>query len=371
MQDLFQAIDGMPASDQHWLFPVLLVLTFFLHTLFMNLTLGGTLLAAIAQLLSDGRPGDYRGHFARRLMAINTYGIGMTIATGIAPLMFVRALYSESFADGSLLIAWAWIFMLVLLVIGYYAAYLFKVQSSSAGGEGGTGWLLVAALMFLFIAMVHVAIHLSHSQPTTWQSFMENPWVILKNPLYLPRLAHFVLAAVAFSGLVAAWWATREIRVRRSVKLNRSIARFAWRSALWATLVLIVDGFILMGLLPRSVIAGLVRGGAVTQLPLTGAILLGLGLLVILARDPDPTERGGLVTAATLGSLVTIAVMSITRQQVRELQLQPLLSRSEIGSTLQSGGLLLFGLLLLAALATVSFTLHQALSHRTRGPGAV
>ncbi len=44
--DLVPAVDAAGLPGPVWLFQALLVFTFFLHLLFMNLTLGGTLLAA-------------------------------------------------------------------------------------------------------------------------------------------------------------------------------------------------------------------------------------------------------------------------------------------------------------------------------------
>ena len=47
--------DAFPIPGPAWLFHILLVFTFFLHMLFMNLTLGGTILAALGQLFSKGK----------------------------------------------------------------------------------------------------------------------------------------------------------------------------------------------------------------------------------------------------------------------------------------------------------------------------
>ena len=48
--ELVGAVDPFPIPGPEWLFHVLLVFTFFLHALFMNLTLGGTMIAAFAQV---------------------------------------------------------------------------------------------------------------------------------------------------------------------------------------------------------------------------------------------------------------------------------------------------------------------------------
>ena len=107
--DLIPALDPLPLPAPAWLFHVLLVFTFFLHALFMNLTLGGTILAAVGQLLGGGRADDHRGVLADRLMGINTYAISLAITTGVAPLLFVQLLYQQYFYTATILIGWIWL----------------------------------------------------------------------------------------------------------------------------------------------------------------------------------------------------------------------------------------------------------------------
>jgi len=66
--ELIPSVDPMPLPAPAWLFHVLLVFTFFLHALFMNLTLGGTILAAVGRLKAGRDVDDYRGVLADRLV---------------------------------------------------------------------------------------------------------------------------------------------------------------------------------------------------------------------------------------------------------------------------------------------------------------
>ena len=112
---LVPAVDPTPIPGPTWLFHFLLVFTFILHAVFMNLALGGTLLAAVGQILSGGRAGDPRTALAQRLMGVNAYGISFAITTGIAPLLFVQVLYQQYFYTATILIAWVWLLFLGLL----------------------------------------------------------------------------------------------------------------------------------------------------------------------------------------------------------------------------------------------------------------
>jgi len=366
-QELIPAVDATAIPGPAWLFHVLLVFTFVLHALFMNLALGGTLLAMIAQLTSGGRREDYRSVLAHRLMGVNSYGISLAITTGIAPLLFVQLLYQQYFYTATILIGWIWFLVVVMLIVGYYAAYAYKFRTASAGGSSGAGWLFIAAVLFLLIAMVHVAVNLIHAQPEKWEAIAGNPWSILGDPTYFPRLLHFVLAALGFSGLVATWWAVRQASAGRDVARNTAIARFAWKWVLWTTVLQVVDGFLLLFVLPRPVLLGLMRGGFATLAPLTLSIVLAIGLLMMLARVTNPVEKAGTVNGTLAGMLMTIAIMAITRHQVRELYLEPVSSQFQLESAPQWGNFVLFALLLVAGLATVGYMVRRVLGSPATG----
>ena len=368
--ELIPSVDPMPLPAPAWLFHVLLVFTFFLHALFMNLTLGGTILAAVGRLRAGTEPGDYRGVLADRLVGINTYGISLTITTGIAPLLFMQLIYQQYFYTATILIGWVWLAFLVLLMVGYYAVYVYKFKGAPRRGHGGGGWLAAAAAMFLLISMVHVAVNLIHSQPDKWAALADSPWAILADRAYWPRLLHFVLAGIGMSGLVVAWWAVRRAKAGADVELNTRIARFGWRWALWTTLAQVIDGFVLLFVLPREVLVGLMRGGGLTLVPLGIGIALGIGLLMMLSRVSDPVERPGLVGGTLAAMLLTIAIMSVTRHQVRALYLEPVASNFELASAPQWGNFALFAVLLVAGLAVVAYMARSVLRNRAEGTEA-
>jgi hypothetical protein len=55
---------------------------------------------------------------------------------------------------------------------------------------------------------------------------------------------------------------------------NTKIARWAWRWALWTTVLVVVDGFLLLMVLPQPVLKGMMTGGLAIMGPLTLAILV-------------------------------------------------------------------------------------------------
>lgn len=369
--DLVPALDAAGLPGPTWLFHGLLVLTFFLHLLFMNLTLGGTLIAWFAHLKAGDRPDDPAGVLAGRMVAVNGYAISLAITTGVAPLLFIQTLYQPLFYSGTILLGWIWFALLVLLTAAYYAVYLYKFRGRPARGAGGGIWLGFAAVAFLVIAAIHVAVHLTHVQPERWPTVAESPFAILGDPTFVPRLLHFVLAGVAFSGLVIAWWAGRRAaRGGDGAATERAIAATGWRWALWSTVAQVADGFVLLLVLPRDVLVGLMRGGVASLAPLTLAILLGIALLVLLARTTEPADRRGLVAGALGVVTVAIVLMAITRHQIRVLYLEPTTASWTWEVAPQWGNFALFAVLLIAALGTIAYMVRKVLRSPASGDGA-
>jgi len=360
--DLIPALDAAGLPGPPWLFHFLLVFTFFLHLIFMNLTLGGTLMAFVANLRGGNRPADPNAVLAKRLMGVNTYAISLAITTGVAPLLFVQVLYQQYFYSGTILLGWIWFAMLVLLMIGYYAAYLHKRFRGP--------WLGISALTFFGIAMTHVAVHLIHVQPAKWAQFDTSALSVLGDPTYWPRLLHFVLAAITFAALVAAWWAVRRARAGDDAELNTKIAASAWGWALWATVLQIVDGFVLTAVLPKEVLLGVMRGGVATLGPLTLGIILAIGLLVMLAKTSNPVDNPGLVSGTLAALTLTVAIMAITRHQVRVLYLEPATSQFQAAIVPQWGNFILFAVLLVIGLATVFWMVRRVLTSPAEGDEA-
>lgn len=367
---LIPAVDSAGLPGPAWLFHVLLVFTFFLHLLFMNLALGGTLLAAVAHTLVRGHQDDARGALARRLVTVNGYGISLAITTGIAPLLFIQVLYHQFFYSGTILIGGAWFGLLILLMVGYYAAYLYKFKGAPRTGSGGGIWIWGAAVLFLLIAAIHTAVHLVHVQPDLWSSFAESGWRVLADPTYIPRLLHFVLAGVGFSALVMAWWAVREAGRGVGVEINTEIAAFAWKWVLWTTAAQMVGGVWLLAALPKPVLLGVMQGGAAVHLPLGLGVFFAIGLLIMVARVRNPIESAGTVGGTLWTMILVIALMSVTRHQVRLIYLRPTEHLQDFSEAAQWLNFSLFVVVLVACLGAVAYMVRRVLSSPAEGEEA-
>jgi hypothetical protein len=361
---LAPAVGTAPIPGPTWLFHTLLVFTFFLHALFMNLTLGGTVMAALLQLRSRGRSADVRTVLATRLMSLNTWAVFFAVTTGVAPLLFIQVLYRRYVPSGDLVYAWGWLAMLALLGAGYGAAWLYQRRGAPARGFGGTAWLVGSAVLFLFLAMVHVAESLIHLRPHQWTGLARSPWEILADPTYLPRLVHILLGAIAFSALVVTWLAVRQVRQGRLVALNERVARQGWVWAMWSICLLVLDGVVLLTVLPGPVLDGLMGAGPAALLPLGLALILGIGPLALLARAENPAATPGLVAGSLAALVAAIAAMAVVRHEVRILYLRPAGLGAAPMQAVAWGDFALFAAVLTAILIAAFLTVRRALGQR-------
>lgn len=359
--ELIPALDPVPVPGPIWLIHVLWVVTFVIHLLFVNMVLGGSLLAAVA-----GSRQPHRRDASRLLVDINGWAISFAITFGIAPLLFIQVILGRFFYSATILIAPAWLGMLGFLLVGYYLNYVAKFRLKA----GRTPAVLpLVAVCFLAIAVIQVTANLVHQQPEQWGAVADRAWVAMADPTFVPRLLHFVLAAVAMAGIVVAW-----VAVRRAAKgavdagTARPMAAFGVKAALITTLLQLVVGFWLLFALPEEVLKGFLRGGAATHLPLGIGILAGIVLLVMLAQIHDPLAQAVKIRRSLELLVGAVIVMVLTRHQLRSIYLEPARSGEELAVTSQWDVLGLFLLLFVVGMAVTIWAMVRAATDRP-GPG--
>ncbi|KDA54623.1 hypothetical protein EG19_10710 [Thermoanaerobaculum aquaticum] len=309
--NLIPALDPAPIPGPVWLFHLLWVVTFLLHMLFVNVVLGGSILAALA--------GNGRRELQSFFVNANSWAISFAITFGIAPLLFVQVLYGRFFYTATILVAGAWLGMLGFLMVGYYLNYVakFRLQKGQSAGLA----VPLSALCFLIIAATQVMVNLLHLQPSRWEGVWTQAKSALADPTFVPRFLHFLLAALAMAGALAAYVAVRRSKTQGQTAELAEMARFGVKAALYTTVVQLLVGFWLLLALPSPVLSGLMKGGAATTLPLGLGILAGIGLLVVLAGIRDPLAEGTKVRRAMEFLVGAIVLMIITRHQLREVYL--------------------------------------------------
>ncbi|MFB3818057.1 MAG: hypothetical protein ACE147_10375 [Candidatus Methylomirabilales bacterium] len=356
MNALLPAPEAAALPAPAWLFHGLLLLTFSVHVLFMNVTLGAGLIGAV-HAVGKAATDDRRAQLHAALARILPTSVSFTITTGVAPLLFVQVLYGQLFYPATILIGWAWLAIPGLLIVGYAAVY------AMTGGRGrAIRWLGLSAACFLAIAVVQVTANVLQLTPARWAGVAAGATSALAEATLLPRLLHFLLGALAVGGLALAV-------VARAAEDDGWPGRLGARWALGATAAQMAAGFWFLFSLPPEILRALLAGRAPATPLLAVAMGLGFLTLILLARLERPARQPALLHGAAASLLLTVLTMVMLRDAVRDLYLAPVLQAPPAVRT-QLDLLLVFVVVLLAGLGTLAWIGRRLVREAGSRPGA-
>lgn len=305
---------GIPAP--FWLIQFLKVLGFVLHLIPMGLWAVALPLAVLGSVAS---PGPFQ-RFGRRVLQQMPIFIALGINFGIVPLLFIQTLYPKPFYTATILVAWHWIVIIPLLMIGYYGVYLtsFAIQSDHLSFRRCVLPVgLVSSCCFLAIGLLLTNALTLIAHPERWIMLFEKTQIAgavngfgnnMSDPTFLPRLLAMFSLALVTTGL---WAMTDAFLFADGTKdENRPYRRWALRFAL----LLACPAFILQLLLEGSAKFGPLAGRLGADYPCFGWVLLLCLLLTaflfyLRKRDDYTTRELGFILALHLGMLATFGAI--------------------------------------------------------------
>ena len=326
-------------------FHILLTLTFFLHLLAMNVMLG-TVIIAFIQGLS---PGDsylpVNSLIAKKL----PYTVALAVNLGVAPLLFAQVIFGHFLYVSSVLMAVFWLSIVALLIIAYYAAYIFRYRYTAmqAGRTFFTGLTMVSLLAIGFFLSNNMTMML---HPQSWTGYFQHPNGLLLNfgdPTLVPRYLHMVVSAIAVGGLAIALWYTYQ-----ESRGQAGSSRWIKYGCTWFAGASIANfglGFWFFGVLPQGVIVPSTLVGGLFSLFLIGGIICG-ALAIIQALRYQPLQ-------ALWYTLATILLMVFMRDLLRVAYLKPWFSLSSLQVESSWSPFLVFVISLVAGLGLVGWML--------------
>ncbi len=346
--------DPMPLPAPVWLLRTLLLLTFFLHVVFMNCLFGGTTIALVCALRRKNSA--FSARLADDLGRLLPLIFAFTITLGVAPLLFLQVMYGQFLYTSSILIGIPWLAIIGIVILAYYSVYFFSMK----GDQGATPVVLALAILLLasvaFIYSNNFTLMLS---PERWLDFYHNRvngWNLnWSEPSLLPRYLHFVFGALAISGLGLAVLGLRQKEDGyRSWLIEQGTFLFTG-----ATLVNFGAGFWFLAKLQGAARLAFVGGNGL------GTALLGIGLLLplaavahlVLAKSSKSPKRQ-VVIGVTCG-LLTVGVMIAMRDLLRNFALAPYFSPNQLPVAPQWSIIGLFVLLFVAGLGTLFYMLRK------------
>ncbi len=298
----------VPLSSPAWLFLFFLVLTFFIHILFVNLTLGGSILLLVSKYISKNFGDDNYNKVAEEIGYLNTFNISMTITTGVAPLLFIQTMYENFFYTSSILLSWKWLFVLVSIILAYYFYYIYKFKPFGFKNTGGKGiiFIVFATVLFIYVAMIFVGNTLLSMQPELWKDVYLGGKSFFSTKTYLPRFLHFFFGTVAFAGVFLMVYS--KIRKTMDEGTKEAMYKMGKNSFFVATIINIIVGFWFLYSHEAKIFNLLMGKDMVGTLLLWVAVVLAILTVVFIKKISDNL----LVGIAVL----IIALMTIVRRVV-------------------------------------------------------
>lgn len=339
--NLIPSVDPNPLPAPYWVFELLLIVTFFLHILAMNFMLGGSVAALTAKWRAKSRDTGNRmfQDVAKKMPVL----LPATITLGIAPLLFVQVLYGQFFYTSSILMAWPWFLVLVLLTIAYYGFYYVSFHIGRNPGRAGGVMGLSIVLVFLIGFMFTNNITLSQA-PGRWGAkyfASAGGWHLnLSEPTLIPRYLHFFTAALAVGGLLLVFLALANWK--RNREYAGQLLEFGGKTFMFATMTQFVVGIAFLISLPREMRMLLMGDNPLATTLFLIGIAGGIGAIVLMS---DALRRQNIRVAAfyvpaIIG--VVIACMSIMRDIVRDAYLKPYFQPGQFAVSTQWAVLPLF-----------------------------
>ncbi len=342
-------VDPMPLPAPYGLFKVLLIVTFVLHLLAMNTMFGGSVIALIARFKS-GRS-EHQARLARELGKYIPSLLAATITLGIAPLLFTQVIYGHLFYTSTILMAWPWFSVVVLLIPAYYGFYIIAFKQN---GSTGVRWLAgLSALFIFFIGFFYTNAMTLMLTPEKWMPLYQGDpagWNLnWQEATLVPRYLHFVLAALAVAGLLVAGlgflhWAKE--RPYAAFLLQTGGKWFAY-----VNMAQIVVGLWFVVALPRPLMMLLMGKDLLQSVLFAAGFVISLVLIILMIRalkKPDP--RKGVLTSMVV-TILLVVLMTVQRDLLRDSYLLPYFKPDTLAVQTQWDVLLLFLALFVAGVA--------------------
>jgi hypothetical protein len=363
---------GYPAP--YWFLVLFKVLGFCLHIIPMNLWYAGIILC----MLFHWRGGEHAKHVSNRLMNQMPIIIALGINFGIVPLLFIQVAYYKVFYPATILMAWPWFSIIVLLTLAYYGVYYYATGLRKAG-SGMTrfrrivGW--VTAILFIIIGFLFSnALSLMtnvKAWPELWQktSVAAAPLGLALNtadPSLWPRwLMMFGLALTTTGAYIvvdAGFFARGE-----SEEYRRGAMRVALKVYTVGLLWFAVAGsWYVFGTWPMK-LREIMFSGPLIVLTILTAITPGLPWLLILLQRSGLKARLALLTG--LAQIMVVVFNAISRQVVQNAELSPYLDLTAEQVNTQWSPLIVFLLLFIAGLGVVVWMLRKITSREAAVSG--
>ncbi|NLY01377.1 MAG: hypothetical protein GXY83_35245 [Rhodopirellula sp.] len=357
---------GLPAP--YWFIELFKVLGFSLHAVPMNLWYAGILIAMLLRAFGS----EQGKRFSERLMLQMPVIIAFGVNLGIVPLLFIQVAYAKVFYPATVLMAWAWLGIIVLLIPAYYGVYIYAFglrdrEKAMPAWKQAAGW--VAAILFIAIGFTFANGLSLMANVEAWPQLFRNHNVAAAatgtalntaDPSLWPRwLMMFGLAITTTAAWVlfdAGWFAVRESREYHRWAPRFALALYSVGLAWFA----VAGSWYVFGTWSSETQQQMLYRFPMVLLTAATALAPGLPWLLILwIRRQDTSIGPWFATLAVLGQFGVLGINAISRQIVQNIELSGFYRPGELPLDVQWSPLVLFLVTFVAGLGLVVWMIRQ------------
>lgn len=315
-------------------FEVLIVVSFLLHILFVNITIGSSAMAVFQEIKGMITKKQEHDALAAQLAHHTSVLKSIAVVLGVAPLLLISVIYTQFFYPSTILVGKAWLSLIILLISAFLILYAYKFswQKMQTGGKKMAHVLIggVGSLLLLFVPLIFIVNVVSMLYPDMWEGAKGFFHGLVYYPQIWQRYVHFILASFAVAGIYLYFWNNRSQKKAEATNgddivkalVHRQGKKLGLQVMMWTTALQLVSGTWLFMSFDREIRLLYMGDDPLLTGLFIGSILVTLLLIFFLALLMKNDKKPYLALSLAAFILV-LGLMGWMRHELREAYLDP------------------------------------------------
>lgn len=310
-------------------FHILLVVSFLVHIVFINVLVGSSVLSVINNWIGHLKGDKNYDRVAYLLTTPVTISENMGALWGVAPLLIVSVMYTAFFYSASVMNAPHWLHIIWGNIVAFLMSYLYKFTWHKLENHKALHITIgaIAALLFLSLPPVFMATVQLYVTPSSWTP-NTHFWDTVTRPDVLLRLAHFYLGAFAVNGIFMLLYGVYKKKKGQDIEAANILIRQGNAWFLVPTGLNFFVGTLAFFQFPNYGIEAFYSKGFEVFIIL--AVITALAAMAILIKEffnDDIQPKTAMMVAGLVA--ITLVSMGITRHGMRISLLEPAIAQMQ------------------------------------------
>lgn len=321
-------------------FEVLIVVSFLLHILFVNITVGSSAMAVFQEIKGIRTGRKEKDLLASQLAHHTSVLKSIAVVLGIAPLLLISVIYTQYFYPAMILIGKSWLSLLIILIVAFLLLYAYKFSWDKMQSiRKKRVHVLIGAmgsLLLLFVPLIFIVTVVSMLYPEMWDGSKGFFHSLFYYPQIWQRYFHFILASFAIAGFYLYFWNNRLQKTGSKDKADEAMKKQGKRLGLQVmiatTALQFFTGFwLLMNFEPEIRLLYMGEDLLLTGLLMASLIFTMLLLYLLYLLMKHDKRKYFMMSLATF--VFVLGIMGWMRHELRESYVKPY--KDEVPQTIQ------------------------------------